>query len=1201
MKRDEYMSNIESILKYAGNYSSSDLTALLLASDAARVKKAFDNHPAELSNPNIIKIAKILTSVLPGLENGGNAKFSHEIINDFVNFLSGKEGEVIEEDKKLLQECIRITPMNTVEGDENVLKYIINNTSLYDDKKWKDANTNEYTLLQAVKLPCHDSFSKINDIPTKQKPRCSIIEILKPGLGASARDTKEVAIFTNMVTSLEMSRCVPFMRLKIIPPKYVDNQGQPVRMPPYFNIIGFLRGDKVPLESSTLRPADAELSMTMGDMGKVDGGGSMELFTVPQTMMTPRSNLGNFSNTILDRSRPFMTVTNVKISVKPAAGWYTFKTATIDLVLHDRSRLGEIAPFIKPDIFAGANKSTFEIEYGWSHPDGDRKVGDRLKNPIGAFLNGLRCLENYEVYNATYSFAESGQVNISLQLTMKSHSSILAQSPTITDVKESITALTKMTEEINLRMKIATGGNEKQMSSLKEIFPEILMTGAGSADSAMSMDLTKFAELQSKLNDIKVSATSAQTKELSLALSELLTKAKSAQDNASNAAEKKITNLSAGVEIFPASLTNNGQPSKSVKIPTTISPATKTTISLGRILHAYVAAPLASTNEFAEVQLIFGLHNDRASFMRSLSIARHPIDSDAFKKEVTEFMKKKPKMTISEFIGMLNEKFISNTAAFAHGFSNAQPKKTSNGDQTKEDVKSHDLQSKIIAEDARITDGNYRPPSLQLTTECVKSNSGELILRIFIFDGSATIHQTYVDLLRAARDVSSNIVNTSGIDSVHPLLPKAPEVRSLGKSKEALIKFLTEKGALSGASKEAKPAPGESEKAVKVSAMALVEDASKLKSVISKGFPYIRYGQGSGAITSIGASSLSDPGLANAALSAAGQNTPYTAANADQFRGIPMRVTPADLSLEMLGCPILNTMQNFFIDLDTQTTLDGIYTISGIEHSLSPGSFNTSVKLINTSDGYMSFRSAGNDLSSTISKWLQEDPDAKAAVQKANTRRSASQQASQAKADQGRAAAAALLQAGVDAANAEILADVVARQMESWQLIERKAKVLPIMLSWGKKIAAENGYLYDSAFVDDLQRMMENAIEIRAYTGTSEIGSFIDFVVKKWFDGMVKVYDTDQDSRKYNSDKYESYFGESFKKFGSLKSGSGEYALADGYRLHDVDKLLWSVMKKMADSTTNGDSYEKKLKEVTDKVTKDREKYLDPEGQSESA
>jgi hypothetical protein len=73
-------------------------------------------------------------------------------------------------------------------------------------------------------------------------------------------------------------------------------------------------------------------------------------------------------------------------------------------------------------------------------------------------------------------------------------------------------------------------------------------------------------------------------------------------------------------------------------------------------------------------------------------------------------------------------------------------------------------------------------------------------------------------------------------------------------------------------------------------------------------------------------------------------------------RGVPMQIAPTECSIEMLGCPSLAYMQQFFIDFGTGTSADNIYNVTGIEHKIEPGSFTTSAKLIFT-DAYGKYTS----------------------------------------------------------------------------------------------------------------------------------------------------------------------------------------------------------------------------------------------------
>ena len=55
---------------------------------------------------------------------------------------------------------------------------------------------------------------------------------------------------------------------------------------------------------------------------------------------------------------------------------------------------------------------------------------------------------------------------------------------------------------------------------------------------------------------------------------------------------------------------------------------------------------------------------------------------------------------------------------------------------------------------------------------------------------------------------------------------------------------------------------------------------------------------------------------------------------------------PMQASGESFGCPLLNHGQQFFIDMGTGTTVDNVYAVSGLDHSISPGKFTTKFKLI---------------------------------------------------------------------------------------------------------------------------------------------------------------------------------------------------------------------------------------------------------------
>jgi len=56
---------------------------------------------------------------------------------------------------------------------------------------------------------------------------------------------------------------------------------------------------------------------------------------------------------------------------------------------------------------------------------------------------------------------------------------------------------------------------------------------------------------------------------------------------------------------------------------------------------------------------------------------------------------------------------------------------------------------------------------------------------------------------------------------------------------------------------------------------------------------------------------------------------------------LPVKVTPGELTLNTVGCPLADIMQSFFIDFETGTTLDAIYKVKQVQHNFVAGKFET--------------------------------------------------------------------------------------------------------------------------------------------------------------------------------------------------------------------------------------------------------------------
>ena len=128
---------------------------------------------------------------------------------------------------------------------------------------------------------------------------------------------------------------------------------------------------------------------------------------------------------------------------------------------------------------------------------------------------------------------------------------------------------------------------------------------------------------------------------------------------------------------------------------------------------------------------------------------------------------------------------------------------------------------------------------------------------------------------------------------------------------------------------------------------------SEIKRIIKQTVPSLTFGLGFTALNSFSMSSTTSGPVGNVLLLNAitpSVSPPEAPENkTSDFEDIT--VYPSNASLDMLGCPLLEFGQQFFVDLNTGTTADNIYRITQIDHTISPGEFRTSATLSFNSSG----------------------------------------------------------------------------------------------------------------------------------------------------------------------------------------------------------------------------------------------------------
>lgn len=117
-----------------------------------------------------------------------------------------------------------------------------------------------------------------------------------------------------------------------------------------------------------------------------------------------------------------------------------------------------------------------------------------------------------------------------------------------------------------------------------------------------------------------------------------------------------------------------------------------------------------------------------------------------------------------------------------------------------------------------------------------------------------------------------------------------------------------------------------------------------LKSFLMKAMPSVRYGSQNCAILKANVQSMQNPLLATINMQRQGIN-PGNEPQGKRDAGVPMTVQPIECTVETIGCPLWEFSQQIFVDFGTGTTVDNIYAVTGIDHTIGPGVFNSSVKL----------------------------------------------------------------------------------------------------------------------------------------------------------------------------------------------------------------------------------------------------------------
>ncbi|NBO99483.1 MAG: hypothetical protein EBU90_05050 [Proteobacteria bacterium] len=413
------------------------------------------------------------------------------------------------------------------------------------------------------------------------------------------------------------------------------------------------------------------------------------------------------------------------------------------------------------------------------------------------------------------------------------------------------------------------------------------------------------------------------------------------------------------------------------------------TISFARLIATYLATTALTIQNNAvvvdEYQIIFYKLNDLAGPVAGINIGEFPIDMSRLLKAYSEAIVKQKgeNMTFLNFLEIVRGSQINNQRHHAYGFSDlydAEGKLNNQQGTASSNLLQRQLQNQGLG-------GSFVLPSIDFYVETVNSSEDnsvtdllttfevssvfstkgytpegfKKILRIHIYDKATIPHKAASSILKSA--VEGSYVE---IDNAY--------MRKIRSQADAAIQEINDKERqISERNKKVGELTDPKSKKFTASEVKINEDnvtftvadkpyTAKTRQIsfedgkgrprfelakreISSLVPTITIGTNGTTIKSVNYGSEQDAKLATIMMlrnSDGSENT--SSPNGSSSGDLPLRVIPGSLSITTLGCPLLEYMQQFFIDLGTGTTIDNLYNITSLTHNISPGNFTSDVK-----------------------------------------------------------------------------------------------------------------------------------------------------------------------------------------------------------------------------------------------------------------
>ena len=567
----------------------------------------------------------------------------------------------------------------------------------------KASTVHQYTMTTGSLYHNIDLNKLSKKEPERLNPSLGAIVVKKHGIGLPSKNADHLNIFFNAIPTLEMSRCAPYIDIAIVSraeenlPKNIDN----VTFMRFIKKEGkdsLVLDENIGIKSS--KPFGFESIFGVDEYALEDNldVSMMDIFTSPQVMANANVNndirytKGIYGHEVLEPIAPLLTLSDLSIDISGMGiALFSSKVGSINLKLHDRSRLSDVSHLISPKNF-GSTKMI--IEFGWSHPEGNI-ANDNI---IGQYLNCLRDRSVYTVKTSNFSFSSGNIVNIGLTLAcygdqhMTNVSSAVGRLVPAKIFKSSIRTML----ETAARKKTSYETDKLKIKEVRNVMKVELRNATN------NQNLIEFKTYRNIVNAFKIYRKNKndKTKKQLIEKIDIIINPEKIPDQSDKAAaiklkserKDRINNLmfeklyalgrkdSEGLKSdflsdkFLTSYDNkvfnkNKKDSSQISLLNKFLPNPDEYVSLGKVLMSFIGHPLAMSGVFDEVQFVFyplNMHSGGAAIHTTASM---PIEYSLIKSVITEKLNSVTDINVKGFFNLIESKIIRDRSLSVYGIS----------------------------------------------------------------------------------------------------------------------------------------------------------------------------------------------------------------------------------------------------------------------------------------------------------------------------------------------------------------------------------------------------------------------------------------------------------------------------------------------------------------------------------------------------